>query len=40
VRRDRTSCWRGEKWVLAQEKEGDEGSESRDERMVMVKLIV
>jgi hypothetical protein len=29
-----------EQWILAQEKEGDQGSESMDEKMVMIMLIV
>jgi hypothetical protein len=39
MRRDRKSCWEGEQWILAQEKEGEVG-ESRDEKMMKVKLIV
>jgi hypothetical protein len=39
MRRGRISCWSGDQWVLAQEKES-EGGESGDERMMIVKLIV
>jgi hypothetical protein len=38
MRGGRRSCWRGEQWVLAQEKNESEVGESRDERMMMVKL--
>jgi hypothetical protein len=41
VRRCRMSCWGGDQWILAQEKEGkSEGDKSRDEKIMMVKLIV
>jgi hypothetical protein len=38
-RRGRKSTWEGEQWIVAQEKEG-EWSENRDEKILMVKLIV
>jgi hypothetical protein len=34
------SSWEGEQWILAQEKGEHEGSQNRDEKMVMVMLIV
>jgi hypothetical protein len=39
VRRGRIGCWEGEQWIIAQEKEGSERGENRDEKMMMVKLI-
>jgi hypothetical protein len=38
MRKGRTSCWGGKKWILAQERESEQG-ESSDEKM-MVKLTV
>jgi hypothetical protein len=35
VRRGRMSCWGGDQWILAQEKES-EGGKSRYEKMMMV----
>jgi hypothetical protein len=34
------SFWEGEQWILPQEKRESEGGESRDEKMMMIKLIV
>jgi hypothetical protein len=38
--RGRTGCCEGEEWILVQEKEGSEGSESRDEKEVRVGMMV
>jgi hypothetical protein len=40
VRKDRMSCWEGQQRILAQEKKRECRGESRDEKMMMVKLIV
>jgi hypothetical protein len=40
MRMGRKSSWEGEQWILAQEKEGERRGESRDEKMMRVKLIV
>jgi hypothetical protein len=40
MRRGRKSSWEGGKYILAQEKEGEQKGESRNEKTVMVKLIV
>jgi hypothetical protein len=40
LRRGRMSFWEGEQWILPQEKRESEGGESRDEKMMMIKLIV
>jgi hypothetical protein len=40
MRRGRKSSWVGEQWILAQEKRESVGGEIRDEKILMVKLIV
>jgi hypothetical protein len=42
MRRDRKSSWEGQKWIFSTREGGrkSEGGKSRDEKIVMVKLIV
>jgi hypothetical protein len=40
MRKGRKSSWEGQQCIVAQEKDGEKGGESNDEKIVMVKLIV
>jgi hypothetical protein len=40
LRRGRKNSLEGQQWILAQEKEGERRGVSRDEKMMMVKLIL
>jgi hypothetical protein len=40
MRRGRKNSWRGEQWIVPQERREGKGGENRDKKIVMVKLII
>jgi hypothetical protein len=40
MRRGRKNSWRGEQWIVPQERREGKGGENRDKKKIMVKLII